>query len=187
MPGSGTAAVAVSAYGMPAGQEGLVAMFMQQARKSAAEVRRADSRQALENDLAELLAWMPLATADIQLADDYPMLVSVADDTDPRCRLVRAESGIAETGSICLAGSRHTTRELFLCEHLVVLLRVDDILYCQEDYWRQQVSTAPQSLHLVSGPSRTADVEQTLQIGAHGPRGMTILLADANAASGRKS
>ena len=40
-----------------------------------------------------------------------------------------------------------------------------------EDAW-----DLPRAINIVSGPSRTADVEQTIQLGAHGPRRLHVLL-----------
>ena len=37
----------------------------------------------------------------------------------------------------------------------------------------------PRTLNIISGPSRTADIEQTIQLGAHGPRRLHILLVSA--------
>jgi len=39
-----------------------------------------------------------------------------------------------------------------------------------------QSSSVPRALNLITGPSRTADIEQTIELGAHGPKRMHVLL-----------
>jgi L-lactate dehydrogenase complex protein LldG len=42
----------------------------------------------------------------------------------------------------------------------------------------------PRTVNFITGPSRSADIEQTLQMGAHGPRRLHIILVDGEAAAG---
>jgi L-lactate dehydrogenase complex protein LldG len=48
-----------------------------------------------------------------------------------------------------------------------------------EDVWEKvrAVGGMPRALNIISGPSRTADVEQTIQLGAHGPRRVLIVIS----------
>jgi len=48
-----------------------------------------------------------------------------------------------------------------------------------EDAWallRAERCSLPRATNIITGPSRTADVEQTIQLGAHGPRRLHVLL-----------
>ena len=48
-----------------------------------------------------------------------------------------------------------------------------------EDAWavlRARPEGMPRATNIISGPSRTADVEQTIQLGAHGPRRVHVIL-----------
>jgi L-lactate dehydrogenase complex protein LldG len=70
---------------------------------------------------------------------------------------------------------------LFLAEALLVIVHVDDIYPRYEDLWQSAKFLSgkiPRAVHLITGPSRTADVEQTIQIGAHGPRELFIAVID---------
>ncbi len=94
--------------------------------------------------------------------------------------LVIAESAAAETGTVAISTHSCPSGLLFLTERVFIVLRTADINADYEGIWAlragQTSAARPRTLHLISGPSRTADVEQTIQIGAHGPRQLDILL-----------
>ena len=87
---------------------------------------------------------------------------------------------IAETGTLVLVPGpgMHTATALLPDTH-VVLLRTTDIVATMEDAFsrvRAERSVMPRALNLISGPSRTGDIEQTIVLGAHGPYRVHILL-----------
>ncbi len=99
--------------------------------------------------------------------------------TDGRAALAvsRARAGVAETGSLLLCSGPDTpTRLNFLPEHQILVLDPAQIVRHLEDAWALLDATPPRAVNLITGPSRTADVEQTIQLGAHGPRSLHILL-----------
>lgn len=80
---------------------------------------------------------------------------------------------IGETGTLVLLGAAATPKATALLPetHLCVVRR-ERIVATMEDAFarmRAEVGEPPRALFMVSGPSRTADIEQTLVIGAHGP------------------
>jgi L-lactate dehydrogenase complex protein LldG len=85
--------------------------------------------------------------------------------------------GLAETGSVGIASGSGSSRlvSLLPVAHLVLLdqaLLVPDLIT-----WEQlRPKRLPAQLVLVSGPSKTADIEQTLVVGAHGPKRMVVIL-----------
>ena len=96
--------------------------------------------------------------------------------------VTRAIAGIAETGSLALASSYDTPSTLnFLPESHVVVLHESQIVSHLEDVWSQLrgLETLPRAFNLITGPSRTGDIEQTIELGAHGPRRMHVLLVAA--------
>lgn len=95
--------------------------------------------------------------------------------------LVRAHSAIAETGTIMSLSRECPSSLLFLVERLVVLIDKQDIVRFQEDAWDRLLDgqKLPRTVNLITGPSRTADIEQQIQIGAHGPRRADYLIVES--------
>jgi len=93
--------------------------------------------------------------------------------------LSRAEFGLAETGTLLLAsGARNPVTLTFLGETHFVVLDAEDIKAGFEDLWAgwRARSLDPRTVNLVTGPSRSADIGQTLQLGAHGPVALHIFV-----------
>lgn len=94
--------------------------------------------------------------------------------------LLPAFAGVAETGSLCLSGDDAPLRAAFLPDTLLVVLHEKDLVGPLEDLWRrgrrEWGGTPPSTFVLVAGPSRSADIEQSLVLGAHGPRRLHVLL-----------
>jgi L-lactate dehydrogenase complex protein LldG len=87
---------------------------------------------------------------------------------------------IAETGTLVFVpGSEMHTATALLPDTHVVLLRTSDIVATMEDAFsrvRAERRGMPRAINLISGPSRTGDIEQTIVLGAHGPYRVHILL-----------
>lgn len=93
--------------------------------------------------------------------------------------LSRAEFGMAETGTLALAsGPDNPVTLTFLGETHFVVLRESDICGGFEDFWAawRERGLDPRTLNLVSGPSRSADIGQVLQLGAHGPVALHVFI-----------
>lgn len=95
--------------------------------------------------------------------------------------IARAHAAIAETGTLVMPGApeRPTTLN-FLPDVHIVVLRAAEIVDYMETAWADLAARGPlpRTVNFITGPSRTADVEQTLQLGAHGPRRLHVLLID---------
>ncbi len=94
--------------------------------------------------------------------------------------LTEAYAGVAETGSlVLLSGANSPTSLNFLPDNYLCILRIENLVRHIEDVWqrlRQESSGLPRAINFITGPSRTADVEQTIQLGAHGPRRLHVIL-----------
>ena len=102
---------------------------------------------------------------------------------------------VAETGSIVTttdAGRPSTLN--FLPDNHVVVLHENQIVRHVDEVWQRvretssqlsDISTGvPRAVNFLTGPSRTADIEQTLELGAHGPKRMHVVLVAADASAG---
>jgi L-lactate dehydrogenase complex protein LldG len=93
--------------------------------------------------------------------------------------VVVAKCAVAETGSIVMpSGPQRPTALNLLADNLLVLLKAEDIVDHMEDVWPRLLGCGklPRTVNFITGPSRTADVEQTIQIGAHGARRVHVIL-----------
>ncbi|WP_207004831.1 LutC/YkgG family protein [Trinickia mobilis] len=104
-----------------------------------------------------------------------------------------ARSGIASTGTLILEPDAGTPRSVSLVPPLHIALVHARTLFpdmhaaAKAECWRDGM---PTNLVLVSGPSKTSDIQQTLAYGAHGPRELWVVIVTdddtGNAASGDK-
>jgi L-lactate dehydrogenase complex protein LldG len=98
-----------------------------------------------------------------------------------RVSVTGALAGIAETGSVLVASSHRTPNALhFLPEAHVIVLWSNMICGGYEEALDRlfKGSEIPRAVTLITGPSRTADIEKTTQIGVHGPKRLHIILID---------
>jgi L-lactate dehydrogenase complex protein LldG len=91
-------------------------------------------------------------------------------------------AGIAETGTLMLpsAPERPVTLNL-LADTEIAILRASAIVGAYEEAWdrlRAEIGEMPRNVMFITGPSRSADIEQTLELGAHGPRRLHIVLVE---------
>jgi len=93
-----------------------------------------------------------------------------------------AFAAVAETGTVVrLSGSENPTALNFLPDDHIVVLSRDQVLRHLDDVWvklRSEGRVFPRTVNLISGPSKTADVEQTIQVGAHGPRRFHVIVVE---------
>lgn len=122
--------------------------------------------------------------------DSQPMLerdVGIAAGADA-VGLSRAFAGVAETGTLVfLSGPDNPTTVNFLPPTHIAVLRMGDLAGSYERVWARVRATSgenagktqlPRTVNWITGPSRTADIEQTLLLGAHGPQRLHIIVVD---------
>src|SRR2546423_2287800 len=94
-----------------------------------------------------------------------------------------AFAAIAETGTLVLASGPDTPASVSLLpETHIAVLEARRIVPYMEDAWalaRAEFGQLPRAISFVSGPSRTADIDQTIVLGAHGPYRVHIVLVRA--------
>jgi L-lactate dehydrogenase complex protein LldG len=137
-----------------------------------------------ERGMHQLLVWeAPYLPADLleHLSDAGIHLNHPTGETHETSSLVRAgltgaSAGIADTGSILLLGGpgRPLTASLLPEIHIVILWEKDIFENLNQALQQVDIKQAPAAI-LVTGPSRTADIEMTLTIGVHGPGELHVL------------
>jgi L-lactate dehydrogenase complex protein LldG len=113
-----------------------------------------------------------------------PGTVALDGVTDPHLlegvdlAVVPGEFGVAENGAVWLTDAvlRERRAVLFVTQHLVLVVPAGELVHTMHDaYARLRLGTPGFGL-FIAGPSKTADIEQALVIGAHGARSATIVL-----------
>ena len=172
------------------GDRGRGDLFVAMAEEVQATVTRVSSPGAVPEEVARYLVAENLP-AELVLAPD-PSLDDLPWDERPllRIRRGRAEAGdavsltpcfaaIAETGTLMLnSGAATPTTLNFLPDTHIVLVHADQVVAAYEDGWDRLRSAGamPRVVNFITGPSRTGDIEQRIELGAHGPRRLHIIL-----------
>ncbi|HKF74333.1 MAG TPA: lactate utilization protein C [Stellaceae bacterium] len=176
---------------------GQVELFLRMAEGVQASVVRVRSAAEVPGAVADYLAEKNLPaklvmTADPQLEGlpwtDRPLLEirrGRAEDGD-LTGVTACVAGIAETGTLMLtSGPESPTRNNFLPDHHLVVMRRDQVVATYEDGFdrlraksRDGEWVPPRTVNFITGPSRTGDIEQKIELGAHGPRRLHVILIE---------
>lgn len=161
--------------------------FAKRAQLASAEVRLLASEADVPNAVAEILrarnrpAVVHVPPSALQLPwDSAPKLTLEDSPPDPEDAAVAiAPFGIAETGTLAyLSAANSPASWHFRAEFEIAVLRAQNILPRMEDVLGaiKRAGSLPSTVNFVTGPSRTGDIEQTLELGAHGPKALSILI-----------
>lgn len=175
-------------YVYPAPAEDLLALFTAKAKQAEADVAMVAARDELPAAIAAFLARLKalprlhvpqnslLRSLSWQRAPD---LTISADPPGPNdAAISEASAAIAETGTLVFAsGAQQPASWHFLPGREFALIPRGRIVARPEDAFSLMMEGAlPSTLNLVTGPSRTGDIEQIIERGAHGPRALHILI-----------
>lgn len=175
--------------------EARVALFCTMARNAAASVVRVAGEDDVPNAVATYLRSKNLAQK-VRMGGDrrlrqmpwvnersLQVRFGPSDGSD-EVSVSHASAGIAETGTVALwSGKDNPTTLNFLPDHHVVVVEAKDVVGDLESVMqlvrdRFGKGEMPRTLNFVTGPSRSGDIEQTLLLGAHGPRALHIVVVD---------
>lgn len=92
--------------------------------------------------------------------------------------IVSSPLGVCENGCVWVEQKTRLRAQLFISEHLIVLLDRNTLVNNMHEAYRKVREFAPSTPFsgFISGPSKTADIEQALVMGAHGARSLTVLI-----------
>jgi L-lactate dehydrogenase complex protein LldG len=144
-------------------------------------VPRAVARYLAERHLGtRAVCWPELAALDWPSAGlDVEARGARGDDM---VGITGAFCAIAETGTLVTLTGRDTPPTLSLLpETHIAVVRAPRVVRSMEDAWAlvRGAGGMPRAVNFISGPSRTADIEQTVTLGAHGPYRVHIILLAA--------
>jgi L-lactate dehydrogenase complex protein LldG len=93
--------------------------------------------------------------------------------------IVRGEMAVAENGAVWVTDKELKYRvAYFINQHLIMVVRKSDVLHNMHEAYARVKFSGPGFGCFISGPSKTADIEQSLVIGAHGCRTMQLYILD---------
>lgn len=173
--------------------EDRIGLFIEYARAVQTEVERVSgpaaipavvSRYLRRHNLQQKLVMAPEPALDEADWSSQPLLRitrGTADDSD-QTGLTLATAGVAETGTVLVAsGAERPTLLAYLPETCIIVLPTDRVVGSYEQaiaLHLEETGTLPRSLNYITGPSRTGDIAQKLELGAHGPRRLLVVLVD---------
>ena len=175
---------------LPRGSWDLVQRFRERVLALASSVDRVQSMAAVpaavgrylaEHSLpAKVVVWQEMASLDWGGAGITAEARRA--EGDDLVGVTGSFCAIAETGTLLLLSGPFTPPSTSLLpETHVAVVACDRIVATMEDAWalaRAELGELPRAANFVSGPSRTADIEQTLVLGAHGPYRVHIVFVD---------
>jgi L-lactate dehydrogenase complex protein LldG len=177
----------------------MAARFAEELTAIFGEVIRCDSMAAAQKSLAELVetaGWASLGALDLPIAREAvaglaPERVRWVDAAWTRhdiaqlpAGLIAADALLADTGTCAIAcEAAHERLMCYLPPACVVVARGEQLVEHLPAAWAEIVRrsadpAARGELVLVTGPSRTADIEKILILGVHGPKRLVVLLVD---------
>ena len=177
---------------LPPPADNLVARFKECAIKLSSDALEANDKMEVPALLAHylnerelpisgvcwpMLAGLPWSAAGLEIQPRPAKNQDLVGVTSAFC-------AIAETGTLMmLSGEETPATTSLLPETHVAVLDPSRIVATMEDAWdlmRKEYRQPPRAVNFISGPSRTADIEQTVTLGAHGPYRVLIILAPLN-------
>ncbi|MCE9554044.1 MAG: LUD domain-containing protein [Planctomycetes bacterium] len=116
-------------------------------------------------------------------ADIEPGNVNLGELADPKqlhgldLAILNGDFGVAENGAVWVRCDDLSHRAVHvIAEHLVLIVAADQIVHNMHQAYDRLAFSEPSYRLFISGPSKTADIEQSLVIGAQGPRSLVVFL-----------
>ncbi|MEO5999347.1 MAG: LUD domain-containing protein [Chitinophagaceae bacterium] len=130
--------------------------------------------------------FFPDAKRIVTTTEDLKGLAGIDLSGDPRLledidlAILKTNLGVAENAAVWITEDIMRERVLpFICQYLAVVISKEDIVATMHEAY-EKIGNADYGFGtFIAGPSKTADIEQSLVLGAHGPKGMTVFIIDA--------
>jgi L-lactate dehydrogenase complex protein LldG len=169
-----------------------IALFKMQAEASLATVTEVASAADVPQSIALFLRNHNLP-ATLRMGDDPRLMAMPWADTTLEMShgpsegqdlnaVSHAFGGVAETGTLALvSGAENPSTLNFLPDNHIIVVSAKDIAGDYESVWNRVrfafgKGAMPRTVNFITGPSRSGDIEQTLLLGAHGPRRLHVVV-----------
>jgi L-lactate dehydrogenase complex protein LldG len=172
-------------YSLPAVRDAVTA-FAERAQRANAEVRFIGSEADAPQAIAELLrarnlpaiVHVPPNASDLPWKSAPGLTLEPAPPGPDNAAVARAPFGVAETGTLAYASWHAPASWHFRAGFEIAIVRADAVVPHMETALARlkRDDELPSTVNFVTGPSRTGDIEQTLELGAHGPKALAILI-----------
>jgi L-lactate dehydrogenase complex protein LldF len=171
-------------------REELVAQFVEELAKVSGKVVRT-SRRDLTDKVIDLLKAREIGQIHLEpnLLDESALQkagIAASHVPDPKVRagVTKAVCGLADTGSVLIAdGDGHPLQASLLPEIHIVVLCASQVLPSLAEAMTLPVMRQSRAVVVITGPSRTADIEMSLTIGMHGPGEVVVFLVHETAST----
>jgi L-lactate dehydrogenase complex protein LldG len=149
-----------------------------------------DGVEFIENilELADKFKWRKIYCWETELQNllstyEFPFYKTDKDFEMAEVGITMCEALIARNGSILLSNQNEAGRRLSIFpHHHIVIARTGQMVMDLKDGFQliknKYGSQIPSMISTITGPSRTADIEKTLVLGAHGPKELFVFLID---------
>lgn len=115
-----------------------------------------------------------------ELGESFELISATVDPhtyDDVELAIIKAHFSVAENGAVWLTEEVMGQRIIpYICQHLAVLVNADNILPTLHEAYEKIGAGEYGFGGFIGGPSKTADIEQALVLGAHGPLTMTVFV-----------
>jgi L-lactate dehydrogenase complex protein LldG len=111
---------------------------------------------------------------------DIPVLPAASDPhllENVELSVLRGHFAVAENGAVWITADNMGDRALpFICEHIALVIERTNIVATMRHAY-ERIGLSPYDFGtFIAGPSKTADIEQSLVLGAHGPKSLTLFV-----------
>ncbi len=121
-----------------------------------------------------------IVTSHPSLHDSFELISLISDPHEygnVELAIIPAHFAVAENGAVWLTEEVMGQRIIpYICQHLAVIVQADRILPTLHEAYEKIGSSDYGFGGFIAGPSKTADIEQALVLGAHGPLSMTVFI-----------
>ncbi len=121
-----------------------------------------------------------IVTTIPELSDSYELISPAADPhsyNDIELAIIKGHFSVAENGAVWLTEDLMGQRIIpYICQHLAVIVYAETIIPTLHEAYEKIGAGDYDFGAFISGPSKTADIEQALVLGAHGPLSMTVFI-----------